>query len=162
MTDNAKNLGWTEEQQRTLEGIIDTFLRERDPLIAMLQEVQSTLGYLPKQAVEQISRALRISQAQIFGVATFYTQFSFVPKGRHTILCCQGTACHVRGGTTIFEEMKRNLEVEEGGTTEDGRFTLEKVYCVGCCSLAPAIIVDKTAHGKLSPGKTKNILEKYT
>ena len=112
--------------------------------------------------MEHISKVLRIPLAEIFGVATFYAQFAFEPKGRHTILSCQGTACHVRGGATVLEEMKRGLGVDEGGTTEDGRFTLEKVYCVGCCSLAPTIIINEKAYGKLVPGTTKKILARYT
>jgi len=127
----------------------------------MLQAVQTMFGYVPREAVAQISKRLRIAPARIFGVVTFYAQFSLHPKGRHTILCCQGTACHVRGGGTLFDKIKNDLNVAEGHTTEDGRFTVERVYCVGCCSLAPAVIIDNTAFGKLTPGKIPDILSRY-
>jgi len=153
---------WTEARQRALDEIIDKYRSKRDPLIAMLQETQAAMGYIPEKAVARISEFLRIPPSRVYGVATFYTQFSFKPKGRHTILCCQGTACHVLGSAAVLEEMKKELNVNEGETTQDGRFTLEKVYCIGCCSLAPAMIVDDTAHGKLAPGKTKKILEQYS
>jgi NADH:ubiquinone oxidoreductase subunit E len=159
--ENQTDKTWTEEHQKKLGKIIGSFQDKRDPLIAVLQETQTTFGYLPRRAITEIANKLKIPAAHIFGVATFYTQFSFQPKGRHTILCCQGTACHVRGSAAVFDELKRHLDVEEGGTTEDGRFTLEKVYCVGCCSLAPAIIIDKTAYGKVALGKTREIIRKY-
>jgi len=152
---------WTAEKQKKVDQAIGLFKDDPGPLIPVLQKVQALFGYLPLEAIEPIAKVLRIPRAEIFGVATFYAQFAFEPRGRHTILSCQGTACHVRGGTAVLEEMKRDLNVQEGGTTEDGRFTLEKVYCVGCCSLAPAIIVDERAYGKLVPGKTKEILTKY-
>lgn len=162
MTQTQPHRTWTGEAQRELDRVIARFRHEPGPLIAVLQSTQELFGYLPKEAMEHISKALCIPPARIFGVATFYAQFSFQPRGRHTILCCQGTACHVRGGAVVFEELKKSLNVEEGGTTEDGRYTLEKVYCVGCCSLAPALIINGTAYGKLVPGKTKKILERYT
>ena len=152
---------WTAEEQKKVDQAIDLFKDTAGPVIPVLQKVQALFGYLPLEAMEHISKGLRIPRAEIFGVATFYAQFAFEPRGRHTILSCQGTACHVRGGATVLEEMKRDLNVHEGGTTDDGRFTLEKVYCVGCCSLAPAIIIDKRAYGKLIPGKTKEILTNY-
>jgi NADH-quinone oxidoreductase subunit E len=153
---------WTEKEQKKVDQAIKAFKDEMGPLIPVLQKVQALFGHLPVEAMEYISKVLRIPRAEIFGVATFYAQFAFEPKGRHTILSCQGTACHVRGGPTILEAMKRDLNVKEGGTTGDGRFTLEKVYCVGCCSLAPAIIIDERAYGKLVPGKMKKILAPYT
>lgn len=162
MTNNDQDTSWPAQQQESLERVVARFRHEPGPLIAVLQSTQELFGYLPKEAMEHISKALCIPPARIFGVATFYAQFSFQPRGRHTILCCQGTACHVRGGAVVFEELKKSLNVEEGGTTEDGRYTLEKVYCVGCCSLAPALIINGTAYGKLVPGKTKKILERYT
>jgi len=157
----APKLIWTDEEQKKVDQAIDLFKDEPGPLIPILQKVQTLFGHLPLEAMEHISKVLRISRAQMFGVATFYAQFSFEPRGRHTILSCQGTACHVRGSEKVLQEMKRELNVKEGGTTEDGRFTLEKVYCVGCCSLAPAIIINERAFGKLLPGKTKEILTNY-
>lgn len=152
---------WTDADRDRLDTVIEKLTDEPGPLISVLQQVQAMFGHLPLEAMAHISRVLRIAPAHIFGVATFYAQFSFEPRGRHTILSCQGTACHVRGGATILEGIKRNLDVKEGGTTPDGRFTLERVYCVGCCSLAPAIIIDDAAFGKLTPDKTKKILSRF-
>jgi NADH-quinone oxidoreductase subunit E len=157
----AQKLIWTDKEQQKVNEAIDEFKGDPGPLIPVLQEVQALFGYLPAEAIEQIAKMLRIPRVEIFAVATFYAQFAFEPRGRHTILSCQGTACHVRGGSMVLEEIKRELNVQEGKTTQDRRFTLEKVYCVGCCSLAPTIIVDERAYGKLVPGKTKEILAKY-
>jgi NADH-quinone oxidoreductase subunit E len=158
----TENMTWSAEEKKQVDQAIDLLKDEANPLISVLQRVQTLFGYLPLDAMDHISRVLRIPRAEIYGVATFYAQFSFEPKGRHIILSCQGTACHVRGGGTILEEMKRDLKIEEGHTTKDGRFSLEKVYCVGCCSLAPAIIINKRAYGKLAPGSTKRVLAQYT
>lgn len=156
-----EKVAWTAKEQKKVDQAIGLFKGDPGPLIPVLQEVQALFGYLPLEAIEQIAKVLRIPRAEIFGVATFYAQFGFQPRGRHTILSCQGTACHVRGGAMVLEEMKRLLNVQEGGTTEDGRFTLEKVYCVGCCSLAPAVIIDDRAYGKLVRGKPEEILAQY-
>lgn len=148
-------------QIKALDEAIATLRDQPGPLIPVLQKAQEIFGYLPLEAMKRISQALRIPPVRVHGVATFYAQFSFKPRGKHTILSCQGTACHVRGGSKILEEMKRELNVEPGDTTADGRFTLEKVYCIGCCSLAPAMIIDETAYGKLSQEKAKEILARY-
>lgn len=152
---------WRSDHRDRLDAVLSQFEDEPGPLIDILQGVQALFGYVPRQAVAQISRKLRVAQAQIFGVVTFYAQFSLHPKGRHTILCCQGTACHVRGAAGILDKIKNSLNVAEGHTTEDGRFTVERVYCVGCCSLAPAVIIDNTAFGRLTPGKLPDILSRY-
>jgi NADH-quinone oxidoreductase subunit E len=152
---------WTSKQRKALEEAISTYKGQPGALIPVLQKAQEIFGYLPREVMGRIASDLGIPPARVFGVATFYAQFSFTPRGRHTVLSCQGTACHVRGGGKILEEMMRHLQVEEGGTTADGRFTLEKVYCIGCCSLAPALIIDETAYGKLTPEKVKEILDQY-
>ncbi len=144
-----------------LDKAIDEYRHQPGLLIPVLQKAQDICGYLPKEAMDYVARSLRIPPVRVYGVATFYAQFSFKPRGKHMILSCQGTACHVRGGDKILEDMKKELSVEEGDTTEDGRFTLEKVYCIGCCSLAPAIIIDSTAYGKLTDEKVKEILQTY-
>lgn len=149
------------EQLRELDEAIQAYKDQPGPLIPVLQKAQEIFGYLPLEAMKHIAKELRVPASRLFGVATFYAQFSFKPRGKHTILSCQGTACHVRGGAKILEEIKRELKVEAGDTTQDGRFTLEKVYCIGCCSLAPAIIVDETAYGKLTPERVKEVLGKY-
>lgn len=146
---------------KKLDGAIEAYKDQPGPLIPVLQKAQEICGYLPREAMDYIAKALRIPPVRVYGVATFYAQFSFKPRGKHTILSCQGTACHVRGGDKILEDMKKELGIQEGDTTEDGRFTLEKVYCIGCCSLSPAIIIDSTAYGKLTTQKVKEILATY-
>lgn len=154
-----KSLG--KRRLRQLEEAIAAYRDQPGPLIPVLQKAQEIFGYLPLEAMKHIARELRVPASRLYGVATFYAQFSFKPRGKHTILSCQGTACHVRGGAKILEEMKRELGVEAGETTQDGRFTLEKVYCIGCCSLAPAIIIDETAYGKLTPERVRQVLARY-
>ena len=157
----AKEMVSMDQARDALEEAIVTFRDQPGPLIPVLQKAQEIFGYLPLDVMKRIAQGLRIPPVRVFGVATFYAQFSFKPRGKHTILSCQGTACHVRGGAKVMQEMSRELGVKEGDTTEDRRFTLEKVYCIGCCSLAPAMIIDDTAYGKLSPEKVKDILAKY-
>jgi len=149
------------EQMAALDVVIEELRSERGAVMAVLQRAQEIFGYLPEEVMKHVAKGLRLPTSKVFGVATFYAQFSFQPRGRHTVLACQGTACHVRGGDKIFKEMLRDLDVEAGGTTEDGRFTVEDVYCIGCCSLAPAIVIDEEVHGQLTPKKTKEILETY-
>jgi NADH:ubiquinone oxidoreductase subunit E len=146
---------------KKLDRTIEVYRNQPGPLIPVLQKAQEICGYLPQDAMDYIARSLRIPSVRVYGVATFYAQFSFKPRGKHTILSCQGTACHVRGGDKILEDIKKELGIQEGDTTEDGRFTLEKVYCIGCCSLSPAIIIDSTAYGKLTTQKVKDILASY-
>lgn len=154
--------GSESRQWERLAEAIEEYKDQPGPLIPVLQKAQEIFGYLPVEAMKFISKELRVPPARVFGVATFYAQFSFKPRGRHTILSCQGTACHVRGGAAILEEMKKHLGIETvGDTTADGKFTLEKVYCIGCCSLAPAIIIDDTAYGKLTTDKVKEVLARY-
>jgi NADH-quinone oxidoreductase subunit E len=102
-----------------------------------------------------------MSESEVFGVASFYAQFYFTRRGRHTIKVCLGTACHVRGGERILEEVKRELGVESGGTTDDNRFSLERVACFGSCALAPVVVIDKDVYGRMSVSKAKEVLNQY-
>jgi NADH-quinone oxidoreductase subunit E len=147
----AEDSVWTKEKKAALDSVIASYRGERGLLITVLQKAQDIFGYLPKSVMEYIGESLRI----------FYAQFSFQPRGRHTLLSCQGTACHVRGGDKILKEVLRDLKIEAGDTTEDRRFTVESVYCIGCCSLAPAVIIDDEVHAKLTPKKTKDLLNIY-
>lgn len=131
-------------------------------LIPLLQAIQNAYGYLPKPILMEMSRRTGIEASRIYGVATFYEQFYLEPHGRHTIRCCRGTACHVRGGPKITEALVQVLGVEPGGTTEDMCFTFETVACLGTCFLAPVIMVNNDYYGNLSARKIKKILEKYT
>lgn len=150
-------------------------------LIGLLQKTQDAYGYLPREALEYMSGETAIPMARIFGVATFYTQFSFIPKGKYTVKVCNGTACHVRGAAQVMEELERNLDVKEGETTKDMKFTLQSVTCVGTCALGPIVIVGSSIksgaccdtpfgqklalgdkfYGQVSPEKIGDILERY-
>ena len=133
-----------------------------DDLVPILQQVQKEYGYLPKPILDAVSERTGIAASRIFGVATFYEQFHLEPHGRHTVRCCRGTACHVKGGPNIIKAVKQSLDIEPGETTEDMRFTFETVACLGTCFLAPAMMVNKDYYGHLSARKIKGILESYT
>jgi NADH-quinone oxidoreductase subunit E len=136
--------------------------REYDgALIPVLQGAQEIYGYLPSEVLEKISQELKIPFSEVFGVVTFYAQFHLKPRGRNIIRVCLGTACHVLGGSRIFNTLKDLLGVENGGTTEDLRFTLESVACIGACGLAPCIMINDDTHGRLVPDALKNIVEQY-
>lgn len=131
-------------------------------LIPILQQIQNEYGYLPKDVLTEMSKRTSIPASRIYGVTTFYEQFHLEPHGRHTVRCCRGTACHVKGGMKITEETKSQLGVEPGETTDDMRFTFETVACLGTCFLAPVIMIDNDYYGHLQPKKIKDILERYS
>ncbi len=131
-------------------------------LIPLLQEIQKSYGYLQPSVLMELSKRTGISASQIYGVATFYEQFHLEPHGRHTIRCCRGTACHVKGGPNIIDTVKRALGIEPGQTTEDMQFTFETVACLGTCFLAPVMMIDNDYYGHLAPHKIEHILESYS
>ena len=133
----------------------------RDQLIPILQDVQEADGYVSEAAVRAIGQHLKVSANKIYGVATFYNQFRFHPIGRFHVQVCRGTACHVQGSARIGEQLQRHLGVSEGETTSDGVFSLQYVACLGCCSLAPVMMVDGEVHGRLTPEKAVDVLESY-
>jgi NADH-quinone oxidoreductase subunit E len=137
------------------------FKGERGELIPVLQRVQALYGYLRPDSVRSISRWLKISENEIFGVATFYAQFRFTPPGRHHVRVCLGTACHVRGGEQILVTTQERLGVGTGETTADGEFDLERVACLGCCALAPVVAVDDKIHSRVSVLKIQGILDEH-
>jgi NADH-quinone oxidoreductase subunit E len=130
-------------------------------MIPVLQEVQEALGYLPIWAIEAIAYGLEIPASQVYGVVTFYAQFRLKPIGKHLCKVCHGTACHVSGATEVSEAILEQLRVVEGATTEDGKFTVESVACLGCCSLAPVIMIDQDTFGRLSPDKARKIVKEF-
>ena len=132
-----------------------------DSLIPILQQIQDAYGYLPAEILSEVSKQTGLQASHMYGVATFYEQFHLEPRGRHTIKCCRGTACHVRGGRDIISALERELEVEEGQTTEDMRFTFETVACLGTCFLAPVIMINNDYYGNVKAGKIKAILDRY-
>ncbi len=130
----------------------------REDLIPILQEVQGKLGYLPKEAMQQIAEAVQIPEVDVYGAGTFYNQFRLNPPGKHQFRVCMGTACHMTGGRIIMESFARRLKIEEGETTPDREFSLERVACVGCCALAPVVVVDETVEAKVRPTRVDGIL----
>ncbi len=130
-------------------------------LIAVLQEVQDVYGYLPEPALEEISYGLNVPLARVYGVCTFYSQFRMAPLGKYIIKVCDGTACHVRGSNDLLEELKTQLGIHPGQTTEDGLFSFETVMCIGACGLAPVIMIGDETYGKLTPGKLSEVLDSY-
>ena len=148
--------------EAAIEALLDALdVSPASNLIGVLQDVQHRLGYLPATALEAIGRRSRLPLSRVYGVVTFYTQFYTVPRGRHTVRVCRGTACYVRGGKTVLNAVKRELGVEDGETTEDMLFTLETVACLGACALAPLMVVDSTYHGKMDSRKALRILMRY-
>jgi len=141
--------------------ILARYPATRASLIPILQDIQENFGYLSEEAVQQLQRLMSISANEIYGVATFYTQFRFNPAGQHTIQSCQGTACHVRGGHQILREFEHRLGVKAGQTTTDGRFDLERVACLGCCALAPVVAVDGKVHAGMTTKKVPAVLSQY-
>jgi NADH-quinone oxidoreductase subunit E len=148
-------------EKEELAKILASFKRERGWLIPLLQEVQKRLGYLPKDAMQEIAHFLRIPDVEVYGVATFYNQFRFVPLGKHHFRVCMGTACHLRGGKLILEAMERELDVKMGETSQDGNFSLERVACIGCCSLAPVMVAEDDIHPRMTPFKVEEVLVPY-
>jgi NADH-quinone oxidoreductase subunit E len=131
-------------------------------LIPLLQDIQSELGYLPEQALERVSRLLKLPTSHVYGVATFYHQFRLRPKGRHMITVCRGTACHVKGSLEVNELIMSELGITPPmDTSKDGVFTLQQVRCVGACSLAPVMKIDEEFYGNMDPAKVRRILSKY-
>ena len=146
---------------KKLSQILDAHRGEKGTLIPILQEIQGEFGYLSEKALSEVGKSLEVSQNEIYGVATFYTQFRFTPPAEHTIKVCLGTACHVRGGADILDAVERELSIQQGGITEDCKFGLERVACFGCCALAPVMVVDGNVYAKMTVPKTKQILVKY-
>jgi len=150
-----------EQELSKIRSILDRHGVERGNLIPVLQDIQEAIGYLSDEALKEVERHTGISANEIYGVATFYTQFRFSPPGEHTIVSCQGTACHVRGGQQILRELERRLGVTAGKTTSDGKFDLERVACLGCCALAPVVAVDGKVHAQMSAKKVPQVLARY-
>ncbi len=135
--------------------------KDHGKLIHMLHDAQKKFGYIPAHSISQISRELKISESEIFGVLTFYKAFALEPRGRHLITICMGTACHVRGGVQIVEEMERKLNIKVGKTTANRKFTLETVNCLGCCAIGPVVVVNGKYYSNITIKKVDAILKEY-
>lgn len=143
---------------KQLADILAPYKHERGATISVLQRVQQELGYLSEEAVSEIAKFLNLSESEVFGVASFYTQFRFSRPAQCNIKVCLGTACHVRGGSRIKEALEQELGIRAGETTPDYKFGLERVACFGSCALAPVIVVDHQVYGRMTPAKAKELL----
>jgi NADH-quinone oxidoreductase subunit E len=143
-----------------MEKIMSEIYKDQRELIHMLHDAQKKFGYIPAQSISEISRELKISESEIFGVLTFYKAFTLKPRGKHLITICMGTACHVRGAPMILDEFERKLGIESGETSEDNQFTLETVNCVGACALGPIAIADGDYHGQMKTKEVDEIVKK--
>jgi NADH:ubiquinone oxidoreductase subunit E len=152
---------FTPGQLKEVDEIIKRFKGKPGGLIPVLEEVQGVLGFLPVSVQEVIAEGLGVPRAQVFGVVTFYSFFTMVPRGKHTCRVCLGTACYVRGGRAIAETLKRNLGISEGETTADRMFSLESVRCLGACGLGPVVVVDEEVHGRMKPAMLAEVLSHY-
>jgi NADH:ubiquinone oxidoreductase subunit E len=129
--------------------------------IRVLQQVQELVGYLPTEALEAISREMGIPLSELYGITSFYSFFSMVPKGKYVIQVCLGTSCYVKGGQKILDTLNKDLGLESGGTTPDGKFSLQTVRCIGCCGLSPVMAIREDVHRKVKPSQLKEILSSY-
>ena len=141
-----------------LASIVEKYRGKEGIAIPMLADVQREIGYVAEEAVEHVGAELGIPPAELFGVATFYAMFRFQPEGKHVVRLCRGTACHVQGSGLIADQLERLLGIKDGETTPDMMFTLQCVACLGCCSLAPVMMVGDDVHGRLTPEKAVGVL----
>lgn len=144
-----------------VDEIVKPYYGKKEMVIPILQKVQEHYGYLPRPAMERVSYMMRIPLSRLYGVATFYAQFKLKPRGRNIIRVCKGTACHIQGSPKIAARIEEILGIETGETTDDLRFTLEEVACIGACALAPVITINNEPYGRLTADKVQNILDKY-
>jgi len=144
----------------TLSEILSSYRGTKGEVIPILQRVQAELGYLPEEAMNKVAEFCRVAESKVFGVASFYAQFRFVPLGRKRVVVCRGTACHVQGVAQILHEVKRQLDIEEGETSPDLEYSLETVACIGCCALAPCLVLDGEVKAKMTPQKVKELFAK--
>ncbi|HNT68269.1 MAG TPA: NADH-quinone oxidoreductase subunit NuoE [Syntrophorhabdaceae bacterium] len=144
-----------------IEKIFKKHGRTSDELIPILQDVQKELGFISPESVKKISRYLKVSENQIYGVSSFYAQFRFTEPGRHGIKVCLGTACHVRGGATLLEMLERGLGISCGQTTDDKRYDLERVACLGCCALSPVVQIDRDIYSRMTVNRLTELLKEY-
>ncbi|WP_026895548.1 NADH-quinone oxidoreductase subunit NuoE [Clostridiisalibacter paucivorans] len=150
-----------EEKIQELKEVIESNKVKKGSLMPVLHEAQKIFGYLPIEVQKVISEGLNVPLAEIYGVATFYSQFSLIPKGQYTIGVCLGTACYVRGSQEILDEIKKKLDIDVGGTTKDMKFTLQATRCLGACGLAPVMTINEDVYGKLKVEEVSDILNKY-
>jgi len=143
-----------------IDFLINKYGARKEALIPLLQDIQSTLNWLPEEALREVAKKLRIPLIDVYSVATFYRSFSLKPRGKHIVTVCLGTACHVRGGQRIVEAISRELEINPGETTKDLKFSLETVNCLGCCAIGPIVVVDDEYYGGMTSQKALSLIRK--
>ncbi len=148
-----------EIQREDIEALLQEFRGQPSELIPVLQAVQEKYGYIPREFVRPIAEGLHVFPSQVQGVMTFYAQFAMTPRGRNIVRVCRGTACHVRGGRGVLRVVKKVLGLEENQTSEDLKFTLETVACLGACALSPVMVVNKTYYGQMNPNRIEMVLQ---
>jgi len=148
-------------QIQSLQTVLAQYPAEKGSLIPILQRVQANLGYISSEAACEISQALRLTESQVYGVASFYSQFRFTPPGRHRFHVCLGTACHVRGGQALLDTLELRLGIREGETTPDRKFEINRVACLGCCALAPVVKVGDRIHAQVSVLRLRELVEEH-
>jgi len=142
-----------------VDKIVDKYSADKSALIQILLDVQSEFSWLPEEAISHVSKRLNVPQRQLYHIGTFYKAFSLVPRGRHSVTVCLGTACHVRGAPTLLDRVKDMLKLNPGQTSKDMKFTLNTVNCLGCCALGPVLVVDGEYHGKPTAADLQQIFE---
>ncbi len=155
----VENISRTEWEK--IDQVIDKYKNRQGVLIPVLKEVQDICGYLPKGVQHRIAQGLQLPASQVYGVVSFYAFFTTIPRGKYVIRVCLGTACYVRGSKQILDNLQRDLHVEVGGITQDRKFSLEAVRCLGACGLAPVIVVGNDTYGMMTPGKAVEIVSSY-
>lgn len=140
--------------------IFANYTGKKEEIIPILQSIQKEQGYLSRDAMLAVAKFTKVSESEIYGVATFYAQFRFTPMGKKRIMICRGTACHVKGAPRILEEFENQLGIKDGETTKDGEYSLETVACIGCCGLAPCAMVEEQVEAKLTPKKVQELFAK--
>jgi NADH:ubiquinone oxidoreductase subunit E len=164
-TDRSSGMRFVEEISRQewekVDQVIDRYRRRQGILIPVLKEVQDICGYLPKKVQHRIAQGLQLPASQVYGVVSFYAFFTTIPRGKHIIRVCLGTACYVKGSKQILDNLQRELYVEVGGITQDRKFSLEAVRCLGACGLAPVMVVGNDTYGMITPGKAIEIVSSY-
>ncbi|MBO5364641.1 MAG: NAD(P)H-dependent oxidoreductase subunit E [Clostridia bacterium] len=161
MKQNTLPFQGTPEQEEQLKKVIAAHKDQKGAVIPVLHEAQNIYGYLPMEVQKMISEGLNVPLAEIYGIVTFYAQFSLNPKGKYQIGVCLGTACYVKGSGDILEEVKKILNIEVGECTPDGKFSLDATRCIGACGLAPVITINEDVYGRLGKGEVADILKKY-
>lgn len=155
------DVGDAEEISRQIQRVIDETTGQAGAIIRVLQQVQGLIGYLPPPVLKTISEKLKVPLSEVYGIVSFYHFFTMVPKGRHIIQTCLGTACYVKGGQKLLDTLKKEYNLEPEGITPDGRFSLETVRCLGACALSPVVNVGTHIHRKVKPTQLKELLDQY-